>query len=89
MDWGSGTGQVVNTVHLYFKGVHNIMAQKLETRMGQQGRNVCLVARKQVVQADHLMPGPQKTLAKMTAKETSPACYQYSHLMESVKKELC
>ncbi len=71
-----GAGQVEDLVDLHGQRVFHVVAEQLETRVGQQMRHIGPRAGEEVVQADDVVAFGDQAFAQVRAKKPSPSCDQ-------------
>jgi hypothetical protein len=80
MDRRSGTGQVVDFIHLDIKRKGNVMADKLKAGIWQKMIDILFGAAKKVVHTEHLRPGLKQPFTEMGTDKSRSAGYQYTFL---------
>ena len=68
-----GTGQVVDLVDLQKDRQGDIMANQFKIRLAQQVGDIGLLAREEIIEADHVVPGRDQSLAEMRTQESGTA----------------
>ena len=77
---GSGAREVVDVIDLHVERKRDVVPQKLESRIAQQVPQVALVARVEIIHAEHVVAAPDESFAKMRAQKTCAAGHQdFSH----------
>jgi|TARA_B110000037_G_scaffold215193_1_gene272254 hypothetical protein len=74
MRGGGRAGEVINAVDLEHEGLTDIMADKLEVRIGKEVGDISFPAGKKVIKADDVVTLVKEALAEMGAEESSSAC---------------
>jgi hypothetical protein len=70
VDGRSGTGQIVDLIHLQVNGVDDVMADELEAWIAHQVQDVGLASREEVVQAQDIVPLGEETVTEMRAEKS-------------------
>ena len=66
-------GEVVDLVHLEPQRLDDVVAEELEVRLREQMGDVGLLAREEVVDADHVVPLGDQSFAEVAAEEAGAA----------------
>ena len=74
-----GACQVVDLVHLDLERVNHVVPRKLEPRVADQVRDVFLSPREKIVEANHLVPVVDKTVAKIRPQKTGATRDKNTH----------
>jgi hypothetical protein len=75
MDRRCRTGEVVNPVHFYLKGIDYIMSHQFKIFIIQQMGDVFTAAGKEIVQADNFLALLDKAFTQMTSEKPGSSCY--------------
>ena len=67
------TREVVDLIHFELERVDDVVPDKLETRMGQQVRDVRFLPGKEIVDTNDLVPVLDQSIAEMRTQEAGPA----------------
>ena len=70
---GGGAGEVVDLVDLEPERVDDVVPEELEIAAAEQVGDVRLLAREEVVDADHVVPHLHETVAEMAAEKAGTA----------------
>jgi hypothetical protein len=77
MDRRSGTGQVVDLVHLDIQGEIDVMPKQLESAMVEQVRDPVPGGRVKIVHTQDFMPPRQQKITQMRSQEAGPTGHQH------------
>jgi hypothetical protein len=81
MDRRGGAGHVVDLVHFQENRFDDVVPDQLEAVVVKEMTNVLLVAGKEVVKADDIVPLGKESFAEMGADEAPPAGNEYAHVL--------
>lgn len=76
-------GQVIDLVDLEVDGLNDVVGDDAESIEALEGRDIAPQARREVIEANDLVPGAEKQLAKMRAQKAGTAGNKYSLLEAS------
>src|SRR5574344_24797 len=79
MNRACGTRQIKNAVHFEENRFRHIVADELEARIIAQMIDVRAAPREKIIEANHFVPVPAKSFAKMRAQESRAARHKRSH----------
>ena len=68
-----GTGEVIDLVDFSLVGIDHVVADELEVRPADQVFDVGLLAREEIIEAEHLMPLIDEAITEMRAEEAGAA----------------
>jgi hypothetical protein len=86
VDWRGGTGEIVDLINFDVQWECHVMADHFKALVAKQMFDIAASAAKIVIDANHISPFREQTIAKVRAKKTRSPCNQYSLLEMHLRK---